>query len=126
MVYDRVRTHLGFKFLAALAVLVAVVFVPLKEHFSPSELVVANKRSVADGFKYIDAGNGAETVIMEAIQGGTSFDGEPRTSYRVQEGDTFYSVSQKFGVSPVKLKTHNRLTTYSLSVGQVLYIPDDN
>lgn len=64
MVADRVRYHLGLKFLAVLAVLVAVVFVPLKEHFSPSELLSMNKRSIANGFEYVDAGNGAEVVTV--------------------------------------------------------------
>jgi LysM repeat protein len=44
-------------------------------------------------------------------------------TYTVKPGDTLYGVAARFKISPQALQTANRLTTASLSVGQVLVIP---
>jgi len=66
MVYDRVKQRQRFKFIAVLAVLLAVLSVPLKEYFSatPASVLEANQGSVAEGFIYVDAGNGADRVML--------------------------------------------------------------
>ncbi|MDL2296514.1 LysM peptidoglycan-binding domain-containing protein, partial [Bacteroidales bacterium OttesenSCG-928-E04] len=51
---------------------------------------------------------------------------EPQTTYTVQKGDTFYSISKKVGVSPQRLAEYNEITNMNqLSIGQKLKIPLD-
>lgn len=45
--------------------------------------------------------------------------------YTVEAGDTFYLISKKFQTSIEALTTVNRMTTQSLWVGQVLFVPDN-
>lgn len=45
--------------------------------------------------------------------------------YTAQSGDTFYLVSKKFQTSIEALMSVNRMTTQSLWVGQVLFVPDN-
>ena len=44
-------------------------------------------------------------------------------TYKVQKGDTLYSIAAKNGVSVNELKTYNNLTSDNLSIGQELNIP---
>jgi cell wall-associated NlpC family hydrolase len=45
-------------------------------------------------------------------------------SYTVQPKDTLYSIAKKFNLSVSELQKLNQLTTNSVSVGQVLIVPD--
>lgn len=45
--------------------------------------------------------------------------------YTVQPGDTFYLISKKLQTNIEALMTVNRMTTQSLWVGQVLFVPDN-
>ena len=47
-------------------------------------------------------------------------------TYIVQSGDTLYSISIKYNVSVDDLKNYNNLTSNTLSIGQVIKIPNDN
>ena len=49
---------------------------------------------------------------------------DTETTYTVMKGDTLYGIANKFGVSVDELKKINNLTTNSLSIGQVLKIPN--
>jgi len=70
----------------------------------------------------------AEAVIRAV----TDYKGLPYTapegfvsnSYTVQKGDTLYSIANKLGTSVNELKKLNNLTSNSLSVGQILRIPE--
>lgn len=44
-------------------------------------------------------------------------------TYVVQAGDTLYGISKQFGVSVDEIKRENKLTSNSITVGQVLLIP---
>ena len=44
--------------------------------------------------------------------------------YTVQKGDTLYSIAKKYGVSVSSIQNLNYLTSPSLSIGQVLRIPE--
>ena len=44
--------------------------------------------------------------------------------YIVKKGDTLYGIANKYGISVDELKAINNLTSYNLSVGQVLQIPE--
>lgn len=46
----------------------------------------------------------------------------PRNSYKVQKGDTLYSISKKHNVSVDELKRMNKLTSNALSIGQILKV----
>lgn len=43
--------------------------------------------------------------------------------YRVQSGDTLWGISKKFNITVDELKRANNLTSNTLSIGQLLYIP---
>ena len=45
-------------------------------------------------------------------------------TYIVKSGDTLYSIANKYGVSVNEIKNLNNLTSNSLSIGQVLKIPE--
>ncbi|WP_185964508.1 N-acetylmuramoyl-L-alanine amidase [Aliikangiella marina] len=44
-------------------------------------------------------------------------------SYKVKSGDTLSEIAQNFGVSTKRLKSHNKLKSNSLRIGQTLSIP---
>lgn len=44
--------------------------------------------------------------------------------YIVKKGDTLYGIANKYGVSVDNLKDYNKLSTDSLSIGQIIKIPD--
>ena len=45
--------------------------------------------------------------------------------YRVQSGDTIYSISKKFGVSHTRLSEHNRISRPDrLKIGQIIKLPE--
>ena len=50
----------------------------------------------------------------------------PSDTYIVQKGDTLYSISRRFNISVDELKRINNLTSNTLSIGQVLYLNDNN
>ena len=43
--------------------------------------------------------------------------------YQVKKGDTLYSIAKKYNISVDELKTINKLTSNSLSIGQLLNVP---
>ena len=47
-------------------------------------------------------------------------------SYTVQKGDTLYGIANKLGTTVSELKNTNNLTSDTLSIGQVLKIPNSN
>jgi len=49
---------------------------------------------------------------------------DTKTTYIVVKGDTLYGIANKFGVSIDILKDANNLTSNSLSLGQILKIPN--
>lgn len=46
--------------------------------------------------------------------------------YVVKKGDTLYGIANKYNVSVDNLKSYNNLSTDSLSIGQIIKIPDNN
>ena len=46
------------------------------------------------------------------------------TNYTVQKGDTLYALAKKYNTTPTQLKNLNNLTTDTLSIGQILKIPN--
>lgn len=44
--------------------------------------------------------------------------------YIVKKGDTLYGIANKYGISVDSLKDYNKLSTDSLSIGQIIKIPD--
>ena len=51
---------------------------------------------------------------------------EETTTYVVQQGDTLTSIANRYGVSVVKLKRLNRLTSNALKAGDRLEIPESD
>lgn len=45
-------------------------------------------------------------------------------SYRVKKGDTLSQIAQTYGVSTKRLKSHNKLKSNGLKIGQTLMIPE--
>ena len=45
------------------------------------------------------------------------------TVYTVKRGDTLYSISREYNVTPNDIMSYNNLTSNLLSIGQVLNIP---
>jgi len=45
-------------------------------------------------------------------------------SHKVRSGDTLSQIAQSYGVSLAKLKSHNKLSSSQLKIGQVLAIPE--
>lgn len=78
----------------------------LKENYQ--RLAEAVIRAVADykGFKYVPP------------------EGFVSNSYTVQKGDTLYGIANKLGTTVDELKKLNNLTSNTLSVGQLLKIPE--
>jgi LysM repeat protein len=66
---------------------------------------------------------------LKIPQTGNPFDGERTlhehpTTYKIQDGDTLYTISCYFGdMSPDLIALQNNLSTYDLPVGEVLIIP---
>ncbi|HHX95692.1 MAG TPA: LysM peptidoglycan-binding domain-containing protein [Clostridia bacterium] len=61
---------------------------------------------------------GQRLVIPTASGGGTSY-----TNYRVQNGDTLYLISQRYGVSVAQIRSLNGMSGTTLYPGQNLKIP---
>lgn len=49
----------------------------------------------------------------------------PDNYYKVKSGDTLWSIARNLGVSVSDLKEANKLTSNTLSIGQLLYIPKE-
>ena len=47
-------------------------------------------------------------------------------TYEVKKGDTLYSIANKYNTTVDKLKDINNLNDNTLSIGQILYINNDN
>jgi len=65
-------------------------------------------------------------AVVKAIADyiGVPYTGEDNTNYyKVQSGDTLWSIARKNGVTVNDLKSANNLTSNALSIGQLLYIP---
>ncbi|THD68763.1 LysM peptidoglycan-binding domain-containing protein [Robertkochia marina] len=54
-------------------------------------------------------------------QPAVAFEGEDLNAYKVQKGDTLYSLSRKYGVSVDKIKELNGLKDNNIQIGQELY-----
>ncbi|WP_423801882.1 LysM peptidoglycan-binding domain-containing protein [Neobacillus sp. SAB-20_R2A] len=61
---------------------------------------------------------GAETTIVGQTQQTGQYD-----VYKVQAGDSLYSIARKFNVTVSSIKTTNNLTSDTIYVGQVLNLP---
>lgn len=48
------------------------------------------------------------------------------TTYKVQKGDTLYSISQKFNTTVDEIKRLNNITSNNIYINQELYIPSSN
>ena len=72
--------------------------------------LTSNSLSIGDILKLTD-----ETIETPSI----------KNTYTVKSGDTLYSIARKYNVSVNELKEANNLTSNSLSIGQVLSIPND-
>ncbi len=48
----------------------------------------------------------------------------PLISYRVQPGDTLFSIAQRFGTTPQWIKDYNHLLSDEIAVGQELLVPE--
>ncbi len=53
-------------------------------------------------------------------------EGSSNSYYTVVSGDTLYSIANKFGVTVQELKDANNLTSNTLSIGQILKIPNND
>lgn len=56
------------------------------------------------------------------IENGTT----SNNTYKVVNGDTLYSIARKYNISVDELKKLNNLTSNSLSIGQILKVPNSN
>jgi LysM repeat protein len=67
----------------------------------------------------------AEGVVKAITEyaGGTYVPQKGTDYYRVQSGDSLWSIAKKYNVLVSDLKTKNNLTSNLLKVGQILYIP---
>jgi LysM repeat protein len=73
----------------------------------------------SDWRKYVEA-----VVRAVAIYKGIPFETLPQEGdYKVQNGDTLWSIAKKFNVGVDELKQLNNLTSNTISVGQLLKIP---
>jgi LysM repeat protein len=74
----------------------------------------------------IDAEEAAATRNSGSGQESAPAQPAPEDGYRVQQGDTLWSISQKFGTTPDKLMAANGINDpKTLKVGQLLQIPGD-
>ncbi len=69
----------------------------------------------------IPSGSGAVVEVVKAVE--QSVPAPSAGDYRVQKGDSLYSIGQKFGVSVTKLREVNGLSNNRLRIGQRLVIP---
>ena len=70
----------------------------------------------------------AEAVVKAIAEYiGVPYTGEAVSEnyYKVQNGDTLWSIARKNGVTVNELKEANNLTSNALSIGQLLYIPKE-
>ena len=77
------------------------------------------------------AAQGDASTTLQANQGDTANSStvDPMASvtseqaYAVRSGDSLYSIARRYGTKVSALKSHNRLTSDSLQIGQLLIIP---
>ncbi|MCQ9294356.1 LysM peptidoglycan-binding domain-containing protein [Staphylococcus cohnii] len=62
----------------------------------------------------------------KSLSGGSSDGAITGSTYKVSKGDTLYSISRRSGVSIDNIKKWNKLTSNTLSVGQVLKLKNPN
>lgn len=73
--------------------------------------------------------NNWENMAEAVVKAITEYIGVPYTPennedyYKVQSGDTLWGIARKFGITVDELKSVNNLTSNTLSIGQLLYIP---
>ena len=70
----------------------------------------------------------AEAVVKAIAEYiGVTYTGEVvgENYYKVKSGDTLWSIARNYGVTVTELKEANNLTSNSLSIGQLLYIPKE-
>jgi nucleoid-associated protein YgaU len=73
--------------------------------------------------RYVDAnsGSGSGSRRRAASSGERSSSG--RTTYRVREGDSLWTIARRTGVSVARIKEANGMSSSKLSVGQRIVIP---
>jgi len=75
--------------------------------------------------------NNWEELAEAVVKAIAEYIGVPYTTestnnyYKVKSGDTLWSIARKNGISVDELKKANNLTSNSLSIGQLLYIPQE-
>lgn len=69
----------------------------------------------------------AEAVVKAVTEyaGGIYVPKSDSNYYKVQSGDSLWSIAKKFNTTVNKLKEKNNLKSNLLSVGQILYLPED-
>lgn len=72
-------------------------------------------KAVFRGAKNYFGGNPPEGTLIASLS--------KSRSYKVKSGDTLSEIAQTFGVSTKRLKSHNKLKSNSLRIGQTLSIP---
>ena len=68
----------------------------------------------------------AEAVVKAVTEyaGGTYVPKSDSNYYKVQSGDSLWSIAKKFNTTVDKLKEKNNLKSNLLSIGQILYLPE--
>jgi LysM repeat protein len=68
----------------------------------------------------------AEAVIKALVEySGKTYTPVSGNYYKVQSGDSLWSIAKKYNTTVTKLKERNNLTSNLLSVGQILYLPTE-
>ncbi len=67
---------------------------------------------------------GSATATPAAVPSPTPTENIPMISYRVQPGDTLFSIAQRFGTTSRWLRDYNHLLSDNIIVGQELMVPE--
>jgi len=99
-----------------------------------------NNESIIVEYGFVDSNgddvsqlkNNWEEMAEAVVKAIADYIGVPYTSesigenyYKVQSGDTLWSIARKNGITVNQLKEANNLTSNALTIGQLLYIPKE-